>query len=657
MRIVLFISSSHLSVILLYFSIVNSFRRSQLLKYNSRCLSYLNVIHQKEYDFKKMIEECSKTSIFTPAVRAAHRWINSNSTLTSSGLTSCIKIFGLANLLDDAKALINIAKGRGVTLNIYHYNALISACRKDKKYDDAFNYFHELKSDGLSPDKVTYTTLISICGIQNNWSLALDIFNEAAGEHINKDPTLYGAILSALERCGQLEHCIRIFNDMIDDRIAADKIHYNIMISAYGKYGTWQQALSVFQQMVDSGVEPDGVCVGTMTRILEKSKQWELAASIRQITTFRPTWNESRSSHQTQQEGQPQSALPLSRISFSDVFREAKRSGDFRSAVLFADKWLATQKKLTPGGVTACLNIYGHARLWRKAVALLDLLQARGIPVNSMQYNACMSACTRSGEYDVALEMFQRMKSAGASGSDDGQRDCVRTSYSYSTALLALERGNRTDEAMELLKVMSTDGVVRNTIIYNTVLSALGKAGRWKDAVALLESMPLEGLTPDRVTYHTVVSLLERAEQWAEAAKYKKFISPARKASTRKSVAIDSSAAGSLADKLLDRSSVSTIRLYGALGKKDEVLACLDRASENEKAIGPSHYNAAILALGDCGDWQAAVELLDRMSKTKVSKTITVYNSLISVLNEFGQEEAILEIRSRARHDGIVLVV
>ena len=93
--------TSHIPfVVLLCLVGVSAYSRLDVLKRISWLkLQAVGIKFSGGYDFNKMIVECRKTSIYTPAVLAATEWLESGTTLTSAGITSVIKIYGLANLV------------------------------------------------------------------------------------------------------------------------------------------------------------------------------------------------------------------------------------------------------------------------------------------------------------------------------------------------------------------------------------------------------------------------------------------------------------------------------------------------------------------------------------------------------------------------------
>ena len=86
-------------------------------------------------DFNRLIEEGRRTSVFSPGVQAASQWLETGK-LTSRGLSSCIKLFSLAGMVDDAIDSLKRAERRGLRPNTFNYNAAIAACRRHKRFDE-----------------------------------------------------------------------------------------------------------------------------------------------------------------------------------------------------------------------------------------------------------------------------------------------------------------------------------------------------------------------------------------------------------------------------------------------------------------------------------------------------------------------------------------
>ena len=88
---------------------------------------------------------------------------------------------------------------------------------------------------------------------------------------------------------------------------------------------------------------------------------------------------------------------------------------------------------------------------------------------------------------------------------------------SYNSALAACARAGVWQEALLLLRRMSTDGVAPDTISYNTVMDALAREAQSQPAMALLSTMYARGPKPEPITVCSAVSACEAAGDWKAA--------------------------------------------------------------------------------------------------------------------------------------------
>jgi pentatricopeptide repeat protein len=180
--------------------------RRQRTPHVSRCSIFV-----QRSNFNLLIERCKQTGIYTPAVEAAMAWLNEDS-LTSSGLTSVIQIFGLASMVDDAVTSLEKARQKGLTLNHYHYNACINACKSHKRYDLAMQTFSKMKSENIKPTVQTLSIVISICSVTGDWNKAYELFSSVPAG--NRDAKLYTSILLACDKAGNADLSLQLWQEM-----------------------------------------------------------------------------------------------------------------------------------------------------------------------------------------------------------------------------------------------------------------------------------------------------------------------------------------------------------------------------------------------------------------------------------------------------------
>ena len=583
--------------------------------YNDRDYTQ-NFPSKTRMNFRSLIEACKKTNVYAPAVTAAMQWLNNEPRLSPTGLTSVIQIFGLASLVDDAIAAMDIAKSKGVRLNAYHYNACMNACKIHKRYDEALKLFSRMKEENVRPDLKSFSIIIQIYGLLGEWQTALGIFNAVPTQ--DRDAKLFTNILSAMEKSAKSEETLKIWTNMKKTSMnMCTSQALNTVISSLGKAGRWEEAADMFEREI---AYVDKMTLFTLTGILEKANQSSRTNEIKAIFN---QYKELDEQNQARKDNLSRNvSISLSdvgsgsgndngrreedvdgntggdsndsnnmngvgndngrkRIVFNDLIRESKRSGDYRAAVKAADAWLLTQKKLSPGGVTACINIYGLANLPRKLYHILELISEKGLVVNVKQINTYMSALNRCGESLKTVYIFSKMEDANnilddkmnkkiqkliaknAESEDEATKRFklivdeairlspsfpVRDDFSYGAMLNALEKlgqwklanllfekipsgvGSRSaprsndDYRIPVTKnIASSKGqICRNTVMYNTVLSAVCKAGMWREALDIYDSLLLEAnIDPDKTSRSLIISVLMRSRQYTAAAAIK----------------------------------------------------------------------------------------------------------------------------------------
>ncbi len=111
-------------------------------------------------------------------------------------------------------------------------------------------------------------------------------------------------------------------------------------------------------------------------------------------------------------------------------------------------------------------------------------------------YNTIITACSKAGQAEEGLKLYDRMVSAG-----------IRPSATTYTALIsAYGKKGQVEKAMDIYQDMIRKGCERNVITYSSLISACERAGRCELAIDLLNKMHLENIRPNVVTYNSLIA-------------------------------------------------------------------------------------------------------------------------------------------------------
>merc|ERR1719333_1814496 len=131
------------------------------------------------------------------------------------------------------------------------------------------------------------------------------------------------------------------------------------------------------------------------------------------------------------------------------------------------------------------------------AMQVFRKLQASGVQLTALAYNALLDSCVQCGKVNVALQHFKEMK-------DLGLVDVV----SYNTLLKAYLKQGQIVKARKLLTEMSENNIEANQVTYNEMLNALVAVKDRHEMWALVREMNTMGMKPNSVTCSIILKSL-----------------------------------------------------------------------------------------------------------------------------------------------------
>merc|ERR1719267_12031 len=131
------------------------------------------------------------------------------------------------------------------------------------------------------------------------------------------------------------------------------------------------------------------------------------------------------------------------------------------------------------------------------AMQVFRKLQASGVQLTSLAYNALLDSCVQCGKVNVALQHFKEMK-------DLGLVDVV----SYNTLLKAYLKQGQIAKARKLLGEMAENNIQANQVTYNEMLNALVAVKDRHEMWALVREMNTMGMRPNSVTCSIILKSL-----------------------------------------------------------------------------------------------------------------------------------------------------
>ncbi|CAA7058883.1 unnamed protein product [Microthlaspi erraticum] len=216
----------------------------------------------------------------------------------------------------------------------------------------------------------------------------------------------------------------------------------------------------------------------------------------------------------------------------------------------------------------------GKCKQPEKAHELFQGMISEGCVVNHEVYTALLSAYSRSGRFDAAFTLLERMKSS---------HNCQPDVHTYSILIKSFLQVFAFDKVQSLLSAMRKQGIRPNTITYNTIIDAYGKAKMFVEMEStLIEMLGEDDCKPDSWTMN------------------------------------------------------STLRAFGGNGQIEMMENCYDKFQSSGIEPNIRTFNILLDSYGKTGNYKKMSAVMEFMQKYHYSWTIVTYNVVIDAFGRAG---------------------
>ncbi|KAM2234780.1 hypothetical protein PS2_012874 [Malus domestica] len=216
-------------------------------------------------------------------------------------------------------------------------------------------------------------------------------------------------------------------------------------------------------------------------------------------------------------------------------------SGNWERALLLFE-WILSNLssenlKLNNQMIELMVRILGRESQHAIASKLFDVIPIEEYSLDVRAYTTILHAHSRSGKYESAIDLFDKMMENGMSPTlvtynvmldvygkmgrswdkilgllDEMRRKGLEfDEFTCSTVISACGREGLLNEANEFFVGLKSQGYVPGNVTYNALLQVFDKAGVFTEALSILKEMEDNNCPPDAVTYNELVAAYVRA--------------------------------------------------------------------------------------------------------------------------------------------------
>merc|ERR1719159_227128 len=242
------------------------------------------------------------------------------------------------------------------------------------------------------------------------------------------------------------------------------------------------------------------------------------------------------------------------------------------------------------------------------AMDVFERLKSSGASLNSMAYNSLLDACIQCNDSARAVNLFEQMKA-----------DNVIDVVSFNIMLKMHLRAKKHDEAQLLLTQMRAHGLQPNKITYNELINAKVEVGDRNGVWELLAQMRKQGESPNSVTCSILLKALTERASKQDVKRTMDFVEQ-------------------MEDPMDEVLFSSVIEACLRVGQLDLLSRQMQKYARQGGLIALSAptYGSMIKAYGQARDTERMWELWHEMEKRQVKPTAVTIGCMIDALVKNG---------------------
>ncbi|WMV39184.1 hypothetical protein MTR67_032569 [Solanum verrucosum] len=520
--------------------------------------------------------------------------------------------------------------------NVIHYNVILRALGRTKKWDELRLCWIEMAKNGVFPTNNTYGMLVDVYGKAGLVKEALLWIKHMKLRGIFPDEVTMNTVVKVLKDAGEYDRADRFYKDWCTGKIELDDFDldsiddsepfslkqflltelfrtggrnpsrvveiektcrkpqmtatYNTLIDLYGKAGRLKDAANVFNEMLKSGVALDAVTFNTMIFICGSHGYLEEAEALlnkmeeRGISPDTKTYNIFLSLYANA--GKIDRALQW--------YRKIRRTGLFPDAVT----------------CRAIIRTLCKQNMVKEVENVISEIESLGMYIDEHSLPVIMRMYINAGLIDRAKAIFEKCQLNGGFSSP-----------AYAAIIDAYANKGLWAEAEDVF-FGRTDKVIQKKAIaeYNVMIKAYGIAKLYDKAFSLFKGMKSQGTWPDECTYNSLIQMFSGGDLVDQA---KELLAEMQGLRFKPSCSTFS----------------ALIASYVRMNRLSDVVDVFDEMSKAGVKPNEVVYGTLIDGFAEAGKFEEAMHYFHVMNDSGIQANQIILTSMIKAYSKLGSVE------------------
>ncbi|KAJ6769696.1 REPEAT-CONTAINING PROTEIN putative-RELATED [Salix purpurea] len=178
-----------------------------------------------------------------------------------------ISLYGSAGMFDNARKVFDEMLERDCARTVLSFNALLGACVKSKKFDEAEGLFKVLSKElEIEPDLVSYNTVLKAFCEMGSLDSAVTLLDEMEKKGLEPDLITFNTLLNGFYAKGRFVDGERIWEQMKEKNVEPDVRSYNAKLLGLALERRMEDAVKAVEEMKSGGIQLDTFSYSALIR-------------------------------------------------------------------------------------------------------------------------------------------------------------------------------------------------------------------------------------------------------------------------------------------------------------------------------------------------------------------------------------------------------
>ena len=414
--------------------------------------------------------------------------------------TSAIQVCANSGLWKKSIELLQKMVKSGVKPDAISISSAIQACTLCGRWKEALSLLLAMRSSasGVAIDTILCNNVIAACATAGEWVVALKIMDIMHEEKLPLDAYTFTSAITACDQGGQYGEVLGLLDKYIATTHQAALLDapFNAALNSLLKHGLDEDGVGVYSRMTRLGVKKSEITCTALVTGLAKLGEWESLLRV-----FSGLKDEARAQPPLFNEAIVGSALKAcEKLGRHDAAKEVFRELPGVLGIA-ADQPVPTQY------YNMLLASFGKAAAHSEVAAVVAEMDRLGVHKNADSFTHIISSCKAEGRLDEALKVLGEYEASAAYDRSNA--------YPYTAMISVCVESKQWEVALDVLEKMEQLDIARSKVAINSAIEALDAAGETVRAELVYQTALRSSLYSHWVKETTATISLE-TEQSAE---------------------------------------------------------------------------------------------------------------------------------------------